>query len=282
MQYRILGKTGIKASAIAFGGIIVNEMEQPAANSLVSSMVDRGITYFDVAPTYGNAQVVLGPALAPWRKQVALACKCEKKTAAEVTAAMEESLKALKTDYFDVYQLHCCDDEFDTVFGPGGAMEAIVKARAAGKVRNIGFSSHRERSALYLMSQFDFDTIMQPVNWSNNLAIGKSDLAMKLAAQRNMGLIAIKALALRPLADGEPHRFPNCWYMPIADDERLAELALKFSLSRAQMAVSPGSKEMLELMLKFIDRPGFLDAPTAEEMETLKAEAAKVAAIFKD
>ena len=173
-------------------------MEQAQANTIVASAVDRGVNYFDVAPSYGNAQYVLGPALKPYRNQVSLACKSDRKTAAELNAELEESLRALHTDHFDVYQLHCCDDDFDTVFGPGGAMEAVTAARAAGKVRFIGFSSHRERSALYMMSQFDFDTIMQPVNWANNLLIGKSDLALKLAAQRNMGLIAIKALAHAP------------------------------------------------------------------------------------
>jgi aryl-alcohol dehydrogenase-like predicted oxidoreductase len=282
MQYRTLGRTNIKASAIAFGGIMVNGMAEQEAANLVSMAFDRGVNYFDVAPSYGNAQYVLGPALSPYRNRVSLACKSGEKTAEGVTREIEESLRALKTDHFDVYQLHCCDDALDTVLGPGGALEAIVKARQAGKVRFIGFSSHRERSALYLMSQFDFDTIMQPVNWANNILTGKSDFALALARQKGMGLIAIKALALRALADGEPKRFPNCWYMPITDDEQFAQLALKFTLSRAQVAVSPGEAKMLELMLNLIEKPGTLDAPNDEELSFLKAEAEKAGAIFKD
>jgi aryl-alcohol dehydrogenase-like predicted oxidoreductase len=282
MHYRTLGRTGINASAVAFGGIIVNNMDQKGADALVSSAVDRGVNYFDVAPSYGNAQYVLGPALAPHRVNVALACKSDQKSAAGVTAELEESLKALRTDHFDLYQLHACDDEFDAVFGPNGAMEAVLKAKKEGKVRFIGFSAHRERSALYLMSQFDFDTVMQPVNWANNILIGKSDLSLKLAAQKGMGLLGLKTLAHRSLFEGEPKYFPNCWYMPIVGNERLAELAMKFTLSRVHVAVSPGSVEMFELMLKLIEKPGILEAPNAEEMDYLKAEAAKVSAIFPD
>jgi aryl-alcohol dehydrogenase-like predicted oxidoreductase len=282
MQYRTLGRTGIKASAVAFGGIVVKDMPQAEAGGVVAAAVDRGVNYFDVAPSYGDAQCVLGPALVPYRNRVSLACKSGQKTAACLTAELEESLKVLKTDHFDVYQLHGCDEEFDTVFGPGGAVEAIVKAREAGKVRFIGFSSHRERSALYMMSQFDFDTVMQPVNWANWLTNGKGDLALALAEQKNMGRIAIKALAYRAFAEGEPRFFPNCWYLPITGNEYLAELALKFTLSRAQVAISPGASEMLELMLKLIEKPGIYEPPTEKEMAYLKAEAAKVGAIFKD
>ena len=223
-----------------------------------------------------------GSVLGPYRDKVSLACKSGKKTAKDLDAELEESLRALRTDHFDVYQLHCCDDGFDAVFGPGGAMEALVRARRDGKVRFIGFSSHRERSALYLMSRFDFDTVMQPVNWANNLLTGKSDLALKLAAQKGMGLIAIKALAHRPLRENEPGYFPNCWYMPIAENERLAELALRFTLSRAQVAVSPGAFPMLELMLRLAEKPGILAAPCYEEIEYLKGEAAQVKALFAD
>lgn len=282
MHDRTLGKTGINASVAAFGGIMVNGMPQAEADGLVASAVERGVNYFDVAPSYGNAQYVLGPALAPYRNKVTLACKSGKSTAKELNAELEESLRALKTDHFDVYQLHAFDEGFDALFGPGGAMEALVRAREAGKIRFLGFSSHRERSALYLMSQFDFDTVMQPMNWANNLLTGKSDLAFALARQKGMGVVAIKALARRRLFEGEPQRFPNCWYMPIADDERLAGLALRFTLSRADVAVSPGEAQMLELMLKLLEKPGALDAPGEEELAYLKAEAEKAAAIFAD
>ena len=282
MIYRTLGKTGIKASAVAFGGIVVDGKEPAEAANIVAAAVNAGVNYFDVAPTYGNAQYKLGPALQPWRKQTFLACKSGQKTAEGLTAELEESLKALKTDYFDVYQLHACDEELDTVLGPGGALEAIVKARQQGKVRFIGMSTHRERSALYLMTQFSFDTMMHPINWSNSIKIGKGDLALKLAAQQHMGRLALKTLALRPLGDNEPTRFPGCWYMPITDNEYLSELAMKFSLSRTDVAISPGAEELFGLMLKLIDRPGIDIAPNAEEMQYLINEANKVEQIFVD
>ncbi len=282
MIYRTLGKTGIYASAIAFGGIMLNDKHPIEAAKLVNDAVNAGINYFDVAPTYGQAQFKLGPALAPHRSQITLACKSHEKTAERVNAELEESLRACQTDHFDLYQLHACDEQLDTVLGPGGALEAIVKAKEQGKVLRIGFSCHRERSALYLMTQFPFDTFMHPINWANHIHNGKGELALKLASQQNLGILGLKALAMRPLGDGEPKRFPNCWYMPIAEDEPLAELALRFTLSRVHVAVTPGSEEMLSLMLKLIDRPGMGEAPTPEQMQTLVDEAAKVKPIFPD
>lgn len=282
MIYRTLGKTGIRASAIAFGGIMLNEKHPIEAAGMVSRAIDAGIDYFDVAPTYGQAQFKIGPALAPYRNNITLTCKSHEKTAERVNAELEESLRACQTDHFDLYQLHACDEQLDTVLGPGGALEAIVKAKEQGKVRNIGFSCHRERSALYLMTQFNFDTFMHPINWSNNIHNGKGDLALKLAAQQNLGILGLKALALRPLGPGEPKRFPNCWYMPIAENEALAELALRFTLARVHVAVSPGSQEMLELMLRLIDKPGMGQALTAEQMKTLEAEAAPLQPLFPD
>jgi predicted aldo/keto reductase-like oxidoreductase len=261
---------------------MLNEKHPIEAAKLVANAFEAGINYFDVAPGYGQAQFKIGPALAPFRKDVTLTCKSHEKTAERVTAELEESLRGCQTDHFDLYQLHACDEQLDTVLGPGGALEAIVKAKEQGKVLRIGFSCHRERSALYLMSQFSFDTFMHPINWSNNIHNGKGDLALKVAAQQNMGILGLKALALRPLGPGEPKRFPNCWYMPITENEALAELALRFTLSRVHVAVSPGSEEMLALMLRLIDKPGMGEPLTAEQMQVLEREAAPLQPLFPD
>jgi aryl-alcohol dehydrogenase-like predicted oxidoreductase len=165
MEKRQLGKTSESLSMIGFGGILVMDEDPPTASRLVAEAVDRGINYFDVAPTYGNAEERLGPALEPYRKSVFLACKTEKRTAAEATEALHGSLEHLRTDYFDLYQLHAVTtmEEVEQILGPGGALEAFVQAREEGLVRYLGFSAHSEEAAVALLDGFGFDSILFPL-----------------------------------------------------------------------------------------------------------------------
>ena len=146
---RALGKTGEKLSMIGFGGIVVMNETSGESSNIVAEAVDRGINYFDVAPSYGNAQERLGPALAPYRKNCFLACKTEGRTKDDSRAQLEESLRLLKTDHVDLYQFHALTKmaELDKVLGPGGAMETMEAAKKEGKIRYIGFSVHSAETA---------------------------------------------------------------------------------------------------------------------------------------
>jgi aryl-alcohol dehydrogenase-like predicted oxidoreductase len=131
MRTRPYGNTGVELSVIGFGGILVMNETALDSDQVVGKAVDAGINYFDVAPNYGNAQIMLGPALEPYRKDVFLACKTELRTAAEAEKDLANSLKLLRTDHFDLYQLHAVTTKGDvnTILGPGGAMETLVKAK---------------------------------------------------------------------------------------------------------------------------------------------------------
>ncbi len=124
---RPLGKTGEHLSIVGFGGIVVMNEEGNAAKNIVSEAVDRGVNYFDVAPSYGNAQERLGPALEPYRKKCFLACKTEGRTKEDSRKQLEESLRLLKTDHVDLYQFHALTKmtDLDAVLAPGGAMETM-------------------------------------------------------------------------------------------------------------------------------------------------------------
>src|SRR5579863_7190617 len=117
---RPLGKTGEQLSIIGFAGIVVMSEEQSFANNIVSEAVDRGINYFDVSPDYGNAELRLGPALAPYRNRSFLACKTNFRDKAGAMKDLEGSLKNLQTDHFDLYQHHALTKtaELDKIFGP--------------------------------------------------------------------------------------------------------------------------------------------------------------------
>src|SRR5690554_6116655 len=127
---RQLGKTGDKLSVIGFGGIMLNDNPQEFANELVAKAYELGVNYYDVAPTYGNAEERLGPALEPYRENCFLACKTTRRDADGARNELENSLRLLKTDRFDLYQLHALTtiDEVEEAFGPEGVMETVATA----------------------------------------------------------------------------------------------------------------------------------------------------------
>ncbi len=247
MEKRLLGKTNEKLSVIGFGGIVVMNETRKDSSEFVSKAISRGINYFDVAPQYGNAQEMMGPALKPYRKDVFLACKTLERSKKEAEKELNDSLKKLKTDYFDLYQLHEVTtlSEVKQILGPGGAMEAFEEARDKGLIRFIGFSAHTEEAALALMEQYDFSTILFPFNWSVWLKDGFGPQVLKKAREKNMGILALKALAKRSLEENEHPKWNKCWYAPVDDFEE-ASLCLRFTLSLpVTSAVSPSHAELL-------------------------------------
>jgi aryl-alcohol dehydrogenase-like predicted oxidoreductase len=251
MPRRRLGRTGERLSVIGFGGIVVMGKPQEHANRSVASAVDLGINYFDVAPSYGDAEDRLGPALEPYRRSVFLACKTAQRKADEATAELHASLKKLRTDHVDLYQLHAMKKlaDVETAFGPHGAMEAFLKAREEGKTRFLGFSAHSAEAAMAAMDRFDFDTILFPVNyvawWMGNFG----PQVVERAREKEMGILTLKALAKGPWPGEAERTHPPCWYEPITDPEE-AQLALRFSLSQsATAAVPPGNEELFWLAL---------------------------------
>jgi aryl-alcohol dehydrogenase-like predicted oxidoreductase len=249
MEQRVLGQTGDNLSVLGFGGIVVKDVSPGKAADLVAQAVDRGITYFDVAPAYGNAEERLGPALEPYRDGVFLACKTEQREAREAGSELDRSLERLRTDRFDLYQLHAVTsaDDVDRILAPGGALEACVTARQRGKIRHIGFSAHTEEAALRLLDAFPFDSMLFPINlfaWRDG---GFGPRAVRAAQKRGTGILALKALARRPLREGADNSWPKCWYEPM-DTLHEARIALDFTLSQGvTAAIPPGHVELLWL-----------------------------------
>jgi aryl-alcohol dehydrogenase-like predicted oxidoreductase len=258
MEQRELGKTGEKLSVLGFGGIVVMDTTPKEAARYVSEATDRGINYFDVAPAYGNAEERLGPALQPYRDQVFLACKTQKRTATEARMELEASLIKLKTDQFDLYQFHAVSsiDEARQILAPGGALETVLHARDEGLVRHIGFSAHSEEAALLLLDEFAFDSVLFPVNFS---CWNDGDFGPKLcakAAENGVGVLALKTLAKRPLKEGEVKKWAKSWYAPI-DTLEEAIPALAFTLSKpVTAALPPGHIELFRLACNALDALG--------------------------
>ncbi len=249
---RPLGSTGEVLSIIGLGGVTLTGETQESAGLLVREAVDHGINYFDVAPSYGDAEDRMGPALEPLRKDIFLACKTMRRDKAGAAEELGQSLRKLRTDHFDLYQLHALSkiEEVEQALGPEGAMEAIVQARKDGKVRFLGFSAHSAEAALRAIRQFDFDTILFPVNFVCFLKGNFGPQVVAAAREKKMGVLAIKALARQPWPDdSERGEWPKSWYQPILDPEE-ASLSLRFTLSQpVTAAVPPGDKRLFRRAL---------------------------------
>lgn len=268
-----LGKTGEELSIIGFGGIMLNDNPQEFANEIVAKAFNLGVNYFDVAPLYGNAEDRLGPALKPYRKDCFLACKTHERDAFGALKDLENSLKKLQTDYFDLYQLHefSSVEEVEQAFGPNGAMEAVVKAKQAGKIKHIGFSAHHVDAALLAMEKFDFDSILFPINFACWNAGNFGPQVFAEAEKRGMGILALKSMALTHLGEGQDLIFKNCWYKPI-DDEVVMKMALKYTLSKnVTAAIPPGQYSLFLKALEFMnDFDPITDSETQELLSLSK------------
>jgi len=268
---RTLGKTGEQLSIIGFGGIVVMNETTGEASNVVAEAVDRGINYFDVAPSYGNAQERLGPALAPYRKNCFLACKTEGRTKDHSREQLEESLRLLKTDHVDLYQFHALTKmaELDKVLGPGGAMETMEAAKKEGKIRYIGFSVHSAETAVAAMERYNFDTILFPVNWVLFSQAGFGPQILKKAQEKNAGVLCLKSMAktVWPADQKQNHPEPKCWYQPAAFPDE-ASLGLRWTLGHPiTAAVPPGDEKYFRLAMDVAQN--FKPLETQEEQALL-------------
>jgi len=280
LERRSLGKTGEKLSILGFGGIVVMNATPEEASKRVGEAIEGGVNYFDVAPSYGNAEDRLGPALELYRKNVFLACKTTERDKGGAAKELESSLKKMRTDHFDLYQLHAMTklEEVDRVFSSGGAMETFLEARKAGKVRFIGFSAHSVEAALALMDRFDFDTILFPVNFATWYAGNFGPQVLSRAQEKKMGILALKAMAKGPWAKDATKTFSKCWYEPLSDSSD-AMKGLRFTLSHPiTAAIPPGDETLFKMALGLAKE--FKPLPP-EEAEAIKAWALKSNPIFR-
>lgn len=280
MLKRPYGNTGEQLSIIGFGGILVMDTQPAEASALVAEAVDRGINYFDVAPSYGNAEECLGPALEPYRQGVFLACKTTQRRGEDAQKELQNSLKLLRTDHFDLYQLHgmTSQEDFDQATAPGGALEMIVKAQKEGRVRHIGFSAHSAEIALALLDHFPFASVLFPINWSNYFNANFGPQVVDKAVEKGAARLALKGLAYGRLAQGAQKRYAKCWYEAI-DEPELASLALRFTLSQPiTAAIPPGEAPLFRLAMDIAEQY----APLSEaEVAALKKKAQQSAPLFR-
>lgn len=283
LPQRQYGQKDIWLSIIGFGGIVVMNEEQDRANRLVAEAVERGVNYFDVAPTYGDAEVKLGPALEPYRKNSFLACKTTQRQRDAAEAEFQQSLERLRTDYFDLYQLHAINDvnqDVDAAFSKGGVMELLIEAKKTGQIHYLGFSAHSVDAALAAMDRYDFDSILFPVSFATYYEGNFGPTVIQTAVEKGVAILALKALARQSWPENHPDRqkYGKCWYQPLTDPGE-AELGLRFTLNQpVTAAIPPGEKELFDLAIELAMN---LKPFTAEDEIRLKSLAADLQPIFR-
>lgn len=286
MNYKPLGRTGIDVSTISYGGIVsagfyskvlYPELDQSASDRFVSFAIEHDVNYFDVAPSYGNAEDQLGNSLKPYRQSIHLACKTNKRDRARAEEDLSNSLKKLHTDHFDVYQLHGISsmEEVDRAFGPGGVMELMQKIRQEGIAAHIGFTAHNEDAALRMIELYDFDTVLFPFNWFMHMEHGMGRRLIRAAKARGMGVLCMKAFIERRWNDDAERAascFPKSWCKPIdTEDEAFGMAAMRYALSLGvDTLIPPGNFDSFRFAVTHAD--ACLQTPYSEKDRVLLEE----------
>jgi aryl-alcohol dehydrogenase-like predicted oxidoreductase len=225
MEYRTLGRTGLRVSAIGLGCVQIGSSRTKYATRIVRRALELGVTYFDVARGYGDAESKLGLGLEGRRQEVVVSTKTRARTRDDAWRDVNESLARLRTAYVDNYHLHGLrpGQDMDRRLGPGGALEALIEAREQGLIHHIGCSGHRSEVLIEAIQRFDFEVILVPMN-----IVEREPLDELIPLCREKG---IAVTIMKPVATG---------LLP-------AGLALKWLLNQPIASAVPGATTLEEL-----------------------------------
>ena len=226
MRTTILGKSGLEVSAVGFGGIPIMRISEAEAVEVIHRCLDLGVTFIDTAAGYGDSQTKIGAAIKGRRDGLVLASKSGATTKEAMLADIERSRREMGADMIDLYQLHGVggDEHWEALSEPGGALEGLIEARAAGHIGHIGYTSHSVETALLLADEDVFETVQFPYNL---VAREPGDQLLPKTREKNLGFIVMK-----PMCGGQ------------FDD---AELAFKFLNASPDLVGIPGIEQPWEI-----------------------------------
>lgn len=284
MEKRRFGRTGHMSTVVIFGGFAVGQIGQDEADDAMRLVLDHGVNHIDIAPSYYDAELRAGPWIEAYRHRFFLGCKTGIRDREGAWREANESLERLRTDKFDLYQLHAVTtvEELDACFAGGGSFEALIRARDEGLTTYLGITSHGLQAPAVQMEalrRFDFDSLLLPLNftlWARDDYRRDMQTLLQMATERDVGIMAIKAWAKRPWSEGEPHLY-DTWYRPF-DDQAMIEQGLNFTLSHPVTgAISAGDANLLPMILQAAEHYQPMDEQAQEE---LLAKAGQYEVIF--
>jgi predicted aldo/keto reductase-like oxidoreductase len=246
-----LAGTDLEVSEVGFGGIPIIPLPKNEAVSIVKYCFERGITFFDTANMYHTSEEKIGAALGTVRDKVVIATKTTQRDAGGAAAHIDNSLKQLKTDWIDIYQVHNVSntEALQQILAPQGAYEAIARARDAGKIRFIGISSHSISTAMEALKTGLFKTLQFPFNFIEN---DPENELFPFAYQNNVGIIGMK-----PLGGGLLER---------------ADLCFGFLQQHPHVVPIPGirAKEEADQIMELYRHPQRLSRSDLKEMQKIQ------------
>jgi aryl-alcohol dehydrogenase-like predicted oxidoreductase len=244
------GSTGHHSSRVIFGAAALGAMRQERADAILETLLARGVNHIDTAASYGDSELRIGPWMRRCRDRFFLATKTGQRTRHGARESLHRSLERLGVDRVDLIQLHNLVDEaeWETAFGPGGALEALVEARAKGLVRFIGVTGHGSRVATMhrrSLERFPFDSVLLPYN---HTMLGVPGYAAEFEAlfatcrERGVAVQTIKSVARRRWQSDSGRRFS--WYEPLREPDAVRR-AVHFVLSREGLFLNSSSDATL-------------------------------------
>lgn len=270
MQTRRLGETGHDSTILTFGAIALDSLEQEGADRMVEHVLDHSVNHFDVAPTYGDAELKLGPKLRQHREEIFLGCKTQARDYDGAKRSLERSMNRLGVDRIDLYQFHGLEREYelDAITGSDGALEAFLEAKEDGLIDHIGLTSHGDpRLILDSIDRIDdLRTVMFPLNpvvAAKNGAKHDYGAVLERANDRDIATLGIKAFAKGPWpsTDDLPERnrpFAN-WYEPVSTFEEIGERFDYAASAGLTSVVSPGDPKLVSMVLEAADHYDGMD-----------------------
>jgi aryl-alcohol dehydrogenase-like predicted oxidoreductase len=277
----VFGRTGHRSTRTLFGAAAFYNVTQDEADRTMQLLLERGINHIDTANSYGKSEERLGPWIKDHRAKFFLATKTEERTYDGAWRHLERSLKLLHTDHIDLWQMHILVDpaEWDTAMGPGGALEAFIKAKEEGIVDYLGVTGHGLTIAqmhLKSLARYDFDTVLLPYNWimmQNPQYAADVTRLLALAKDRNVAVQAIKSIQRGPWGDKDHTR--ATWYEPFEDQADI-DRAVHWVLANPDVFLNTVGD--IDLLPKVLDAAARFD--TAADQAALSDEfAAKRATI---
>lgn len=268
------GRTGHQSSRVIFGAAGLATLRQERADQVLGTLTEFGVNHLDTAAAYGDSELRLAPWLARHPGRFFVATKTGDRDGPSARASLERSLERLGVDHVDLVQLHNLvePDEWEQAFGPGGAVDALSRARDEGLTRFIGVTGHGLRIAAMhrrSLERFAFDSVLLPFNHAllgDAQYRAEAEALLETCAERQVAVQTIKSIARRrwsddPTSAGSPH---FSWYEPLPAGDALVR-AVGYVLSRAQLFLNTSSDlQLLRATLDAAQRPAM---PGVEEME---------------
>jgi aryl-alcohol dehydrogenase-like predicted oxidoreductase len=270
------GRTGHESTRVLFGACALNHATPEETDATMARVVEAGINHIDTAVMYGDSEERLGPWMETHRERFFLATKTDQRTRDGAWAELEGSLRRLRTDHVDLWQMHVLVDaaDWDVAMGPGGALEAFVEARDQGLVRFLGVTGHgleAPRMHLRSLGRFDFDTVLLPYHYMvmrNPQYAAEFNMLLDLCRQRNVAVQTIKSIAWKRWDDAPPTRNP--WYKPLETPEAI-DTAVHWVLGNPHVFLnSVADMDLLPLVIDAAER--FERRPSDMEMHALVKE----------